>query len=149
MGVHFNPLSVGEGRVYQRMGPIDPSHKSHDASVKYPTMHHFVTEMCTHVHICVTKYCILGYGPGAFWDLWDAFMGPYRPFGVRHISAQIDHHCTYWCPNGARTSAFTVLTENLEEIMLMSCQEKIISVAKTNLIMKLFFHFIFIFKSHV
>ena len=25
-------------------------------------MHHFVTEMCTHVHISVTKWCILGYG---------------------------------------------------------------------------------------
>ena len=26
---------------------IDPSHKSHNASHKYPIMHHFVTEMCT------------------------------------------------------------------------------------------------------
>ena len=26
---------------------IDPSHKSHNAPDKYPTMHHFVTEMCT------------------------------------------------------------------------------------------------------
>ena len=29
-----------------------PSHKSHNASHKYPTMHHFVTEMCTHAHFC-------------------------------------------------------------------------------------------------
>ena len=29
---------------------IDPSHKSHNASDKYPTMHYFVTEMCTCVH---------------------------------------------------------------------------------------------------
>ena len=28
----------------------DPSYKSHHVSDKYPTMHHFVTEMCTHVH---------------------------------------------------------------------------------------------------
>ena len=34
-------------------------------------MHHFVTEMCTHVHISVTKCCIVGYGTDAFWDLWD------------------------------------------------------------------------------
>ena len=40
---------------------IDPSHKSHNASDKYPTMHHFVTEMCTYVHISVTKWCIMGY----------------------------------------------------------------------------------------
>ena len=31
---------------------IDPSHKSHNASDKYPTMHHFVTEMCTFAHFC-------------------------------------------------------------------------------------------------
>ena len=24
-------------------------------------MHHFVTEMCTYVHISVTKWCIVGY----------------------------------------------------------------------------------------
>ena len=34
-----------------------------------PTMHHFVTEMCTHVHISVTKWCIVGYWTGALWDL--------------------------------------------------------------------------------
>ena len=34
---------------------IDPSHKSQNASVAYPTMQHFVTEMCTCVHISVTK----------------------------------------------------------------------------------------------
>ena len=36
---------------------------------KYPTMYHFVTEMCTHVHISVTKWYIVGYGAGALWDL--------------------------------------------------------------------------------
>ena len=36
-----------------------------------PTMHHFVTEMCTCVHISVTKWCIVGYLSGALWDLWD------------------------------------------------------------------------------
>ena len=40
----------------------------------YPTMQHFVTEMCTHVHISVTKCCILWYGTDAFWDLWDGHM---------------------------------------------------------------------------
>ena len=48
---------------------IDPSHKSHNASDKYPTMHHIVTEMCTHVHISVTKWCIVGYGTVELWDL--------------------------------------------------------------------------------
>ena len=26
------------------------------------TMHHFVTEMCTQVHISVTKWCVVGMG---------------------------------------------------------------------------------------
>ena len=46
-----------------------PYHKSHNALDKYPTMHNFVTEMCTHVHISVTKWCIVWYGTGALWDL--------------------------------------------------------------------------------
>ena len=48
---------------------IDPSHKSMKASDKYPKLHHFVTEMCTHVHIYVTKCCIVEYGTDAFWNL--------------------------------------------------------------------------------
>ena len=35
--------------------------QSHNALNTYPTMHHFVTEMCTHVHISDTKWCIVGY----------------------------------------------------------------------------------------
>ena len=53
-------------------GWIDPSHcKSHNASDKYPTIYHFITEMCTYVYISVTKCCIVGYGTDALWDLWD------------------------------------------------------------------------------
>ena len=57
---------------YHRLPPnhaIDPSHKSHYASDNYLTMHHFVTEMSTHVQISVTKWCIVGYGTGALWDM--------------------------------------------------------------------------------
>ena len=50
---------------------VDQSHKSHNAPVPYPTMHHFLTEMCTCVHISVTKWCIVGYLSDALWDLWD------------------------------------------------------------------------------
>ena len=32
-------------------------------------MHHFVTEMGTHVYISVTKCCIVACGTGALWDL--------------------------------------------------------------------------------
>ena len=43
---------------------------SHNAPVQYPTMCHFVTEMCIYVHISVTKWCIVGYLSGALWDFW-------------------------------------------------------------------------------
>ena len=56
---------------------IEPSHKSHNASDEYPKMHHFLAEMCTHMHISVTKWCIVGYGTGALWDLrnWSIVSG--------------------------------------------------------------------------
>ena len=39
---------------------IDLLHKSQNASVQYPKVHHFVTEMCTNVYISVTDWCIVG-----------------------------------------------------------------------------------------
>ena len=41
---------------------VDPSHVSHYASHKYPTMHYLATES-------VTKWCIMDYGTRALWDL--------------------------------------------------------------------------------
>ena len=40
---------------------IDLLHKSHSAPGPYPTMHYFVTEMCTCVHISATNGYIVGY----------------------------------------------------------------------------------------
>ena len=51
---------------------IDPSHKSRNALGKYPTMHHLVTEMCT---LSVTKWCMVGCGTGAIWDLCNKSIG--------------------------------------------------------------------------
>ena len=63
---------VAMGRyVLQLTAAIDLVHKSHNAIVAYPRMQHFVTEMCTCVHISVTKWCILGYFSEAFWDWWN------------------------------------------------------------------------------
>ena len=39
------------------------------------TMHHFVTEMCAHVHIYITKWCIVVYLSGALWDFWEGSIG--------------------------------------------------------------------------
>ena len=53
---------------------INPFHKSQNAPIPYTTMHHFVTEMRTYVHISVTEWCIMGYLSDALWDLWDGFL---------------------------------------------------------------------------
>ena len=64
---------IGQGiREYSGFntgGLIVPSHKSHNASQKYPTMHYFVTELGTHLHISVTKSCFVGCGICVLWDL--------------------------------------------------------------------------------
>ena len=44
---------------------IDLIHKSHNAPLPDPTMHYFVTKICTCVHVSVTKW----------WDLWYGFIG--------------------------------------------------------------------------
>ena len=44
-----------------RMGP---SHKSHNASATYPTMHHSEQKGA---HFC-SEWCIVGYGTGVLWD---------------------------------------------------------------------------------
>ena len=33
-------------------------------------MHHFVTEICTREHDSLTKWCTVGYGTGALWDVF-------------------------------------------------------------------------------
>ena len=58
---------------------IDLYHKSHNASLPYPTIHHFVAEMCTCMHISVTKWCVVGYLFGA---LWDFEMGQYSLLNI-------------------------------------------------------------------
>ena len=62
----------------RRMVGIGPSHISYNALDKYPMMHHFVTEMCTHVHISVTEWCIVGHVTGALCDLWNRSINSLR-----------------------------------------------------------------------
>ena len=79
--------------------PIDPSHKAHNAS-DYPTMHHFVTEMCTHVHISVTKCCIMGYGTAKISSSMKAWaMSHFTPnigiiLGMRSVSERWRYNVT-------------------------------------------------------
>ena len=69
--IPHNPLSY-----VVLMAPIDQSHKSQNALHKYPLMHHFVTEMCTHVHILlqmmncgIWDWYIVGYWTVKWWDM--------------------------------------------------------------------------------
>ena len=54
----FRNLSVPDHQMHYgicKLGQFDLIKKFHNAPVPYSPMHHFVTEMCTHVHISVTK----------------------------------------------------------------------------------------------
>ena len=59
--------------------------KSHDAPVKYPPIDHFVTEMCTRVHISATKWCITGYLSDALWDLCDGSCAVAALLNLRYL----------------------------------------------------------------
>ena len=74
----LNFLNIYKKRHYARYNWIDLIHKSHNAIVSYPRMQHFVTEICTCVHISVTKWCILEYYSDALWDWWNRYI-PYSP----------------------------------------------------------------------
>ena len=54
-------------------------------------MYHFVTEICTHVHISVTKCCIVGYGTEAFWDAWDRSIS-WWDCAVNRTTSPPSHH---------------------------------------------------------
>ena len=68
---------------------MDPCHKSNTALDKYPTINHFVRERCTHVQLSVTKWCIVGYGTGALWDLCKMYINRYQ---VIIIPCCLDYH---------------------------------------------------------
>ena len=48
-------------RRYLSPSPNRPISQIPQCTAPYPKMHNFVTEMCTWVHISVTKWCIVGY----------------------------------------------------------------------------------------
>ena len=50
---------------------IDLIHKPHKAPITYPTMHHSEEK---YAHFC-SDWCIVVYGTGASWDLWDLSLG--------------------------------------------------------------------------
>ena len=88
-----NPHFYVSGK--RSMGGITPYPGNHIYHVKraiipwpglYPTMPNFVTEMCMHVHISVTKWYIVGYFSNALCDLCDASIMIYSP---RYIAVTV------------------------------------------------------------
>ena len=69
-------------RLYWGNHTIDPYHQSHNASWIYPTMHHFVKDVCTHVPLYVIHDDIK----------WRHFP-PYWPFvrGIRQSLVNSPH----------------------------------------------------------
>ena len=71
-------LKLMHGVHQMRLTPtykMDPSHKPHNASSKYPIMHHFVKEMCTHMCKFLIQsgtlwewlWCIVGFVRWIYW----------------------------------------------------------------------------------
>ena len=62
--------SLFRSASHKRMAPANrPIPQISQCIRQYPTMHHFITEICTRVHISVTNRRIVGYGTDAAWDL--------------------------------------------------------------------------------
>ena len=70
----------------------DSSHKFHNAPILYPTTHHIITEMCTHVHISVIN--------GALWDIWIRHCGICET-GL--LSRKYSHQRPHNSPHGRAT----------------------------------------------
>ena len=60
------------------LGQSHKSHKCHNALDKYPITHHSVTDIYTHVHISVTKWCIMRYETGGFLGFVQKVLGSVR-----------------------------------------------------------------------
>ena len=107
---------------------INLLHKSHNAPVPYPTMHHFVTEMCTCVHISVTKWCIVGYLTDALWDLWDGSISfgcfPEGLTNYRSISVQT---MARW-QIGIKSLPEPIMTEDYDTIAYYDININMISI---------------------
>ena len=110
-----------------------PSHKSYNASDKYPTVHRFVTEMCTCAHFCykmvhcgISYWCLVGVVQQVHW-YWRMreciiFTGKICQLYTEEPFSQLRRvHslkcCSFIAPND-------VLTSERAHIQNKSCTEK-------------------------
>ena len=75
--------------------------KSQNAPVPYPTMHHS-EQKCA--HFC-SEWCIVGYGAGASWGLWDCLFPPLGRQGPFVPQGQYHHGC--WRPGNTRSQGIS------------------------------------------
>ena len=71
LSIHYT-MSLGLELDVEGGNLVTPIALAHSVLL-YRTTHHFVTEMCTPVHISVTIWWIMGYLSNALWDLWDEY----------------------------------------------------------------------------
>ena len=99
-----------EGEFHNSLDPIHQFHKSQDTPAPYPRMLHS-EEKCAHcAHFC-SDWGILGYGTGAFLDLWirydilmqvhiDGFVQDYIPWSWSYSAAALLVACRPLAPWG-------------------------------------------------
>ena len=73
-------------------------------------MHQFLTEMCTCVHISVTKWYIVGHLSDALWDLWDGSIACSMWQQIWHCDNSPLSLC--WLPMFPRGDSNTILQES-------------------------------------
>ena len=74
------PIVISPVKLFLRVGFVsdnasDEKWRQQESNnvplAQYPTVHHFMTEVWSHVYISVTKWCIVGYRVGALYDFCD------------------------------------------------------------------------------
>ena len=88
---------------------VDQSHISHNAPVPYPTMH-YSEHKCA--HFC-SEWCIVGYGTGALWDMWDWSIGMIEHRSYFETTKDSLYHthraCLFWVYGGKIDHSVTEL----------------------------------------
>ena len=107
----IKPFTSSSPRKYIKVGiwlslARDQSHKSHNAPVPHPQMHHS-EHKCT--HFC-SEWCIVEYGTCVLWDLreWSILLNSwlYLIFAVKCVKRP----CRIWINNPSESTKIDILT---------------------------------------
>ena len=95
-------MSIGSGNDWCQTGvklllkSTDLSNKSQNAPAPYPTMLHS-EQKCS--HFC-SEWSIVGYGTGAFWDMWNCSIM------TQFINTYVHHHASICQPRAGFINVF-------------------------------------------